>query len=361
MSALPHDEVSDIRVIPRLRAAHVERDIPRPGSLVLYFEAYSDLPDHIPPQFRRADLLTMLRAVASSRGRILELPEPLWVRFYPASLTIALVWRLSGALRRINRKARFYAIENNDVGHVVFGSARPAMRRLLERPIAALIGASISTLFERVAFGSDGSFETYRSIPLCRPLKHRVFLELPQRADTSTTPRAYSAIFVGGLEVRKGIPFLLSAWERVEEALPESTLTIVGAGPLAQEVHAWADKNPARRSATGSLGRSDVAAALAQSAVLVAPSQRSGRWREQIGLPISEALARGLTVVTTDETGLSSWLGEHGHTVVPAQTSAERLTTAIVSTLLEPLDRAAVQDALPAEDGRRRAHRWLHS
>ena len=352
--------VDDIRVIPSLRAAHIERDIPRPGSLVLYFDAYRDLPDQIPPHFQRADLWTTLRAVVASRGKILELPEPLWVRFYPTAVVIAAAWRVSGALRGINRKARFYAIENNDVGHVVFGSRRPALRRLLARPIAVLIGLSMSALFERVAFGSDGSFDTYRSLPLFRPIRHRVILELPQRAETSQTPRSNSAIFIGQLEERKGIPLLVDAWERVEEALPDATLTIVGDGPLMQSVRTWAAEKPSRRFVTGSLGRSDVAKALSESSVLVAPSQRSGRWREQIGLPISEALARGLTVVTTDETGLSSWLEEKRHTVLPAQTSSDGLGAAIAARLVDPLDRDAVQAALPDEDGRRRAHRWLH-
>ncbi|MBF4633041.1 glycosyltransferase family 4 protein [Agreia pratensis] len=350
----------DIRVIPRLRAAHVERDIPRPGSLVLYFDAYGDLPDQIPPQFQRANLWMTLRAVVSSRGKILELPEPLWVRFYPTAAIIALAWRVSGVFRLINRKARFYAIENNDVGHVVFGSRRPTIRRLLERPVALLLGLSMSALFERVAFGSGGSFDTYRSIPLVRPIEHRIFLELPQRAATSLTPRPNSVIFVGQLEERKGIPLLLAAWERVEKAVLDATLTIVGDGPLMREVRAWADANPARRSATGALGRTDVAQALSESSVLVAPSQRSGRWREQIGLPISEALARGLTVVTTNETGLSSWLAENGHTVLTVQTPADRLAAAVAARLADPLDREAVQASLPLEDGRRRAHRWLH-
>jgi glycosyltransferase involved in cell wall biosynthesis len=360
MSARPRVSVLDIRVIPRLRAAHIERDIPQAESLVLYFDDYADLPERIPPRFHRVGLWATLRTVVASRGRVLELPEPLWVRFYPSSVVIALAWRLSGAVHGIDRKACFYAIENNDVGHVVFGSARPTMRRLLERPVTALLGASISLLFDRAAFGSDGSFETYRSIPLIRPIRHRVFLELPRSTEISGVPPQHSAIFVGSLEERKGISLLMTAWAGVEKALPSAKLTIVGDGPLLAAVRDWAGMNDSQRFAVGALGRDDVADALARSAVLVAPSQRSGRWREQIGLPISEALARGLTVVTTNETGLSSWLAEHGHTVLAAPTSAARLEAAITARLLKPLDRPAVQGSLPPEDGRRRAHRWLH-
>jgi glycosyltransferase involved in cell wall biosynthesis len=152
----------------------------------------------------------------------------------------------------------------------------------------------------------------------------------------------------------------MAAWEGVEKSDPSATLTVVGDGPLRTEVRRWVGTNRGQRVATGALGRADVADALAQSAVLVAPSQRSGRWREQIGLPISEGLARGLTIVTTDETGLSSWLAEHGHTVLSSPASAERLEEAITARLVDPLPRASVQDSLPPEDGRRLAHRWLH-
>jgi glycosyltransferase involved in cell wall biosynthesis len=215
-------------------------------------------------------------------------------------------------------------------------------------------------LFDRAAFGSDGSLTTYRSIPLVRPIRHRVFLELPKRTQTSDEPRPHSAIFVGRLEERKGILLLMTAWAGVEKSDPSATLTVVGDGPLRAEVRNWAGTNRDQRVATGALGRADVADALAHSAVLTAPSQRSGRWREQIGLPISEGLARGLTVVTTDETGLSSWLAEHGHTVLTSPTSAALLEEAITARLVEPLPRSDVQDSLPPEDGRRLAHRWLH-
>jgi glycosyltransferase involved in cell wall biosynthesis len=57
--------------------------------------------------------------------------------------------------------------------------------------------------------------------------------------------------------------------------------------------------------------RSEVHELLRSGAVVVMPSVRLRRWREQIGLPLVEGLAHGCRVVTTTETGLAEDLRTH--------------------------------------------------
>ena len=57
------------------------------------------------------------------------------------------------------------------------------------------------------------------------------------------------ALFIGRLTIEKGLPTLLSAWERLDGAFP---LKIVGDGPLADEVATAAESHPRRRVARAS-------------------------------------------------------------------------------------------------------------
>jgi glycosyltransferase involved in cell wall biosynthesis len=99
---------------------------------------------------------------------------------------------------------------------------------------------------------------------------------------------------------------------------------------------------------------------LEHASILVAPSLREGRWREQVGNPILEALATGTTVVTTTETGIADWLLDHGHHVIRPAHLRERLGPAIIDALQQPLPIDRVLASLPTEDGRALADAWLH-
>ena len=88
-------------------------------------------------------------------------------------------------------------------------------------------------------------------------------------------------------------------------------------------------------------------------------AQPTTTWREQVGLPLVEALSYGCTVVTTNETGLAGWLADHGHQVVPGAAATAELAAAVVRALRAPLTVGAVLASLPAEDGRLAADRWL--
>ena len=93
--------------------------------------------------------------------------------------------------------------------------------------------------------------------------------------------------------------------------------------------------------------------------MVVLLSQRRPRWREQVGLPIVEALAHGCNVLTTRETGLAEWLADHGHRVLPNGSDVSAISRALVEVLLGQRDSTQVLAALPAVDGRLTADTWL--
>ena len=98
---------------------------------------------------------------------------------------------------------------------------------------------------------------------------------------------------------------------------------------------------------------------LRSSAVVVLLSQRRPRWREQVGLPIVEGLAHGCRIVSTSETGLASWLADHGHVVLDAAASSDDIANGIARALQESASPVTVLQALPEIDGRIQADEWL--
>lgn len=354
-----------IRIVPELRAVHVERQRSGVPAEVLYFRAKYDLADEpLASVFVRVSRLGALRRLVTTSATRLEIFEPLWIRLWPTHLLLVAAFRLAGLARRRRHEIGTYAMENSSLATLVGGDRSPS--RILVAAIGLLIGLTARLTLTRIAFASDASAAVYRLLPFVGRIPSRVGLELPAptAAESITEPvEPQSAVFLGVLEERKGVQQLVDAWEVVEKRLPSARVTVIGSGPLVETVAAWAARSPQTRRALGALPRDSATDVVGHSSVLVAPSIPDGRWREQIGLPIKEGLARGLTVVTTDQTGLACWLHDHGHRVVAVEGPAPlagRLADELTSALSAPLDRDAVRASLPRRDGRLDADDWLN-
>jgi len=166
-------------------------------------------------------------------------------------------------------------------------------------------------------------------------------------------------VFLGAFSTRKGFPLVVEAWPRVLARVPDAELVVVGKGDLEPEARTLGALPSVR--VVEDPPRTQIHAELRSAAVLTLPSQRRGRWREQVGLPVVEGLAHGCSIVTTDETGLASWLVEHRHRALPSPTSVDALADALVAALEEQRRPADVRADLPAVDGRLAADAWMFS
>ena len=353
---------ASLRVVPELRAVHVERHRRGTPAELLYLRAKYDLAGTpLLPGIEKATLASVLRRFASTEATVLEVPEPLWMRFWPRHVALVAGFRLAGLLRRRPHEVCTYAMENNAVDVLVRGDGRaPA---ILVPVVAALVGAVARLGLDRICYASPSARDAYARLPFVSRIPSALRLELPEATGDPRPAEPLRAVFLGVLEERKGIRQLMRAWPRVEQAVPGARLDVVGSGPLAGEVADWAAGSGASRGVLGRLAHADAQAAVADAAVLVAPSVPEGRWIEQIGLPIKEGLAAGATIVTTRQTGLADWLDEHGHHVVEVDdltALSERLAAAIESALRSPLPRDEVRRSLPDRDGRLAADTWLH-
>lgn len=218
---------------------------------------------------------------------------------------------------------------------------------------------------DRLALGTDAAREALvRYVPpAVVGARAKDFAALPAPCDCLQSsieqPEPDRLLFVGSFDQRKGIRMLMAAWGELGPAdASRLRLHLIGKGELAAEVAAWA---AGRDNVELQVDppRPQIHRAYRRASVVVMLSQRSGRQREQVGLPIVEGLSHGCRIVTTTETGLAGWLEAHGHDVVDPHLAAAPLAERLVAAVARADGRAAVLATLPARDSRIDADRWL--
>lgn len=156
-------------------------------------------------------------------------------------------------------------------------------------------------------------------------------------------------LFVGRMDKRKGLSYLLEAYGRVVQSVPDARLIVAGA-------YSRDDKEPFVRYAyehhlhsakfVGRISQEDVARYYRTCDVFCAPSTGF----ESFGIVLLEAMAAGKPIVATDIAGYRSVLedGQEGLVVSPKDERA--LADAILRLLRDPGLRARM-----GENGRRKA------
>ncbi|AOX20419.1 glycosyltransferase family 4 protein [Kozakia baliensis] len=140
-----------------------------------------------------------------------------------------------------------------------------------------------------------------------------------------------SLISVGGLHPRKGIPYLLEAFDIVWKSHPEATLNILGEGPFRQEYEKQAAALPSGKNIIFYGALEDTKTYLEASDIFVLPSLR-----EPFGLVITEAREADCAIVATNVDGVPevTAIGDAGLLVPPAD--AQALAEALLSLLENP-------------------------
>jgi glycosyltransferase involved in cell wall biosynthesis len=139
---------------------------------------------------------------------------------------------------------------------------------------------------------------------------------------------------VGAIQARKNIARLVEAFEAVD---PGWRLVLAGsAGYGSAEIMARIDRSPAREriAVTGYIAQGDLANWYAKASIFAFPSLDEG-----FGMPVLEAMAAGVPVVTSNRSALPEVAGDAALLVNPE--SVEELTQALRDlTLGEELRRA---------------------
>ncbi|MGR6971720.1 glycosyltransferase [Streptomyces cynarae] len=350
----PH---STVQVLPELRAKQAEHLAERPDVTGLFYGIKWDMrDDDVPDNAHAVSVWEACLGVALYAQGAVEIPEPLWLRELPRTTAVALSAKLGGLIRRKPVRVVSYAIENSMLSDLVGDIPCRRFARLVLRTFLKLF---LRSFLDFVVFGTPCAQKVYATI-WSGVEKYPVVLELPASRGAKTRSRQ-GLVFLGETSPRKGIDVAMSSWELIEADFPDAVFSIAGSGALDDAITRWCRANPEQRRFLGLLTHQEALELIGSALVLVAPSVREKRWREQVGLPISEALSLGLTVVTTDETGLAGYLRSRGHQVVPSEVlSPQRLALAISAALVSPLPTDRVLGDLPKIHGRHRSHEVLH-
>ena len=132
-------------------------------------------------------------------------------------------------------------------------------------------------------------------------------------------------LFVGRLEKRKGLRYLLEAYSRLKWELPESRLLVVGPGNPDKESHRiLGARNPSDVLITGRVSYHDLARYYATADICCFPATGA----ESFGIVLLEAMAAGKPVVASDIEGYRGVLthGKQG-LLVPKAAPAELADT----------------------------------
>jgi glycosyltransferase involved in cell wall biosynthesis len=139
--------------------------------------------------------------------------------------------------------------------------------------------------------------------------------------------RVFRVLFVGSLSLRKGIPYLLEAMGGLR--LPNLELWLIGG--IAKETRPFLAKHEGRFRHLGILPRSKLFRYYSQGAVLVLPSIEDG-----FGLVLAQAMACGLPVIATTNTGATSLFTEGKEGFVVPIRDAEAIRDRILRLYRDP-------------------------
>lgn len=196
----------------------------------------------------------------------------------------------------------------------------PTHPKIIERELAEYESADLITvpsLFAKQSFVSAGVAELkIKVIPYGVDLERFEPTASPQRAD-------FVVAYVGGINLRKGIQYLVQAFSRL--AHPRKALWLIG-----QADRRFIDRLkklgllPAETVFMGHVDQAQLKGYLSQASVLVLPSVEDG-----FGLVMAQAMACGCPVIASSHTGAAEIVQPsiNGH-IVPAQ-SAEALADAL--------------------------------
>jgi glycosyltransferase involved in cell wall biosynthesis len=124
-------------------------------------------------------------------------------------------------------------------------------------------------------------------------------------------------LFVGRLDINKGILYLIDAFSKIIMQIPDAKLVIVGEGPLKNSILSRVNKLNLRKSVTlvGRVDEEDLPKVYAASDLVVLPSLMEG-----FGIVLLEAMASGRPCVVTRVGGTEEAIidGENGFFVPSA-------------------------------------------
>lgn len=320
-----------VRLVPEIRSSLLERELlapccPKSGRSLTREVFFWHKKTDFDPDERSVDII--LRHVTYIQGfllflrtkiDVLEVPEPLWTKYWPIILPYIVAARLSARLHGRKLRVITYAIENLDAVErlsLPALDALPRVSRLVSSVLRFVWGQSLR-LLDGIQFATLGAAANYNlSFPEIHGMEQNVVPTQLDRCAACDLPsiktRPRTILFIGQLTEAKGVRDLMDAWTNVSAQVPGWILRIIGDGPLSSLIDAIVKERKDVVAEGLVVDRGRIHQALAGARVVVLPSVRVRRWREQIGLSLIEGESHGCHLVTSLESGAAEALGQRG-------------------------------------------------
>jgi glycosyltransferase involved in cell wall biosynthesis len=203
------------------------------------------------------------------------------------------------------------------------------LRRALN-PVADRLAAWAVRRADAVRTVTDFTTELVRAEGVEPAATFPAFMDLePFLGDVAPLPETPTALFVGVLELYKGLDVLAEAWPEVADRVPGAQLRLVGRGSRADLAESLARRPDV--TWVRELPTEEVARALDRSTCLVLPSRGEG-----MGRVVVEALCRGRPVVGTDSGGIRDLVADGENGVLVRTGDAGALADGLARVLSEP-------------------------
>jgi phosphatidylinositol alpha-1,6-mannosyltransferase len=229
--------------------------------------------------------------------------------------------------RRLARTSSYVVLD-------VHGDWRTATRlygsrsRRVLNPVADRIAAWAVRHVDATRTVSDFTTGLVRELGVEPAATFPAFMDLqPFLREPAPLPEAPRALFVGALELYKGLDLIAEAWPRVAEEVPGASLRLVGAGARTELARRIVDRGPNVTWDTG-LPPEQIAAELDAATCLVLPSRREG-----MGRVVVEAFCRGRAVVGTRGGGIEDLVTDGTSGLLVPPDDADALAAALVRVL----------------------------
>ncbi len=149
-------------------------------------------------------------------------------------------------------------------------------------------------------------------------------------------------LFVGRLEDRKGLPYLLKAYRLIRKSGLEARLLVVGAGPQAREARRYVlTRGLQNVEFLGRVSDAEKAQLFKTADVYVSPATG----RESFGVVLLEAMAAGAPIVASDIHGYKGVVQRGRQAILVPPRDPKALAAAITELLTDPELRARLSAA----------------
>ncbi|GAC1323277.1 MAG: glycosyltransferase family 4 protein [Chloroflexota bacterium] len=214
--------------------------------------------------------------------------------------------------------------------------SKPILRQFFRKLDGHIVVSNAARAFVGQYFRAD-----YRVIP--NGIDFERFFT-PQQPPAALADDRPTVLFVGRLEKRKGLRFLLRAWPVVLERHPDARLVVVGAGrPLEgyrrfARRQGWTDSDVVF---AGYVGAEDLPRYYQAADVFCAPNTG----QESFGIVLLEAMAAGAPIVASDIPGYRDVVADGVHGLLVDRQNPGALADGISRLLANPELRASMRRA----------------